>query len=122
MVLTTIGQNHTPMSKDAYWWQTLIRVLDPIFDSMKRSSEGLSREQLLVELDQIHHAYSLAHRVTMPRDIQAQLIATLANLQTSYCARYEGQDRVSTKHHHIAQVEWVLFKNMLTREGIRHDL
>ncbi len=106
------------IQNQVHWWQEIIMVLDPILGSIKQSSTRLTPAEVNIRLDKIHHAYSVVHRVTMPLDIQAQLIAALSNLQTSYCARSEGDKRQSSKHHRIAQVEWVLFEEMLQREGI----
>jgi hypothetical protein len=107
-----------PPTETRTWWQDVIVALEPIFESVKRSSVGLTQGEIEAKLDDIHNAYAVAHRVNMPTTIQAQLIAAICNLQMSYCARYEGQRRESAKHHRIAQVEWVLFQEMLHHEGI----
>jgi|GEM_PF-6887377 len=106
-----IQQNH--------WWQDIAVALEPITGSMKHSSVGLTQGEIETRLDDIHHAYVMAHTVSMPIPVKAQLIAAICNLQMSYCARYEGQKRVSAKHHRIAQVEWVLFAELVQKEGIR---
>lgn len=112
--MTDNQQNH--------WWQDIVLALAPILDTLKRSLKDLTQDEIEAKLSDIHYAYSMAHRVTMPINIQAQLIATICNIQMSYCARYVGQKRMSAKHHRIAQVEWVLFQEMLAKEGINYQI
>lgn len=116
MVVPTDG---IQLHSQSYWWQDIAVALEPILDSMKYSSSDLTQDEIEVKLDDIHHAYVMAHRVGMPISVKAQLIAAICHLQMSFCARYEGQTRTSVKHHHIALVEWVAFRELVQQEGIK---
>jgi len=113
-----IADENYQVEAQTTWWQNLAVSLDSVSRIFKHASVGMNKAELEAQLDTIHNAYAVAHRVTMPVNIQAQLIAAICNIQMSYCARYEGQKRQSATFHRIAQVEWILFQELLKTEGI----
>ncbi len=118
--MVIIKEENHPAEIQMTWWQNLAVSLDLVSSTFKHQSTGMTQGEVEAQLDTIHQAYAVAHRVTMPIDIQAQLIAAICNIQMSYCARYEGQKRESATFHRIAQVEWVLFQELLKAEGINY--
>lgn len=106
------------ISSQIAWWQQVKLALNPVFDTVKIPSQGQTQAEIETKLDALHNAYSMAHRINMPMYIQVQLIATLCNLQTSYCAGFEKQHGVSTRYHKMAQAQWIMFQNLLRNEGI----
>lgn len=120
MAFSTTTNTYPAVSTSENWWQRIASTLDPIFSIMRQPSSRTEASDLPYVMDTVHAANSQAHRATIPPHIQGQLIAALTNLQTSFAARQAGEQRQSAKYWRMAQVEWVLFEEMLSREGIRY--
>lgn len=120
MAFSTTTNTYPTVDTKDNWWQRIASALDPIFSMMRQPSSRTETSDLLYVMNTVHTANSQAHTAALPPHIQGQLIAALTNLQTSFAARQAGEQRQSAKYWRMAQVEWVLFEEMLSREGIRY--
>ncbi|MEL6408456.1 MAG: hypothetical protein AAFR81_29080 [Chloroflexota bacterium] len=101
------------------WWQSIANALEPIDTMMRQPISRTIENDIGQAMHHVLQATTQAHMTSMPAQVQAQLIAALINIQTSFSARQAGERRQSAKYWRMAQVEWTLFEEMLTKEGIQ---
>ena len=105
----------------ASWWQNIAQALEPIDTMMRQPISRTVENDMSYAMHSVLHATTCAHMETMPAHLQAQLIAALINMQTSFSAQQAGDRRQSAKYWRMAQVEWMLFEEMLDKEGIQRS-
>lgn len=114
--------SNTQPNRFILWWHSTYASIESILPLLQQKPANFQSSEISHYQQLVHEASMRVQSDSCPKfaaELQAQIIATLCNLQTSLDAQAAKQSEEALSYYHLARVKWVMLQSILVKYGIK---